>query len=153
MLFRSKVNDQVPFLVNGNLAKMIVTGAHGYVSSSVYGHLNVPTYNYQAVHLSGKVEVLTRAEMLDQLKSLVKNYELNRDQPIDFDLWPVQMIEQYMEAIVGFRIIIFKTEAAFKLSQNRNKDDYDRIITDLNQGNINQQVLALEMEKWRKERI
>lgn len=149
----AKVNDQVPFLVSGKLAKMIVTGAHGYVSSSVYGHVNVPTYNYQAVHLSGIIEVLTQAEMLDQLKSLVKNYELNRDQPIDFDLWPAQMITQYMEAIVGFRLTVFKTEAAFKLSQNRNKEDYNRIINDLNQGNTNQQVLALEMEKWRKERI
>lgn len=149
----AKVNEQVPFLENGKSAKMIVTGAHGYVSSSVYGHVNVPTYNYQAVHLSGTIEVLTKVELLDQLKSLVANYELNRNQPIDFDLWPAQMITQYMEAIVGFRLTVFKTEAAFKLSQNRNNDDYQRIINDLSQGNANQQVLALEMQKWRTERI
>ena len=149
----AKVNEQVPFLENGKSAKMIVTGAHGYVSSSVYGHVNVPTYNYQAVHLSGTIEVLTKVELLDQLKSLVANYELNRNQPIDFDLWPAQMIAQYMEAIVGFRLTVFKTEAAFKLSQNRNNDDYQQIINDLSQGNANQQVLALEMQKWRTERI
>jgi len=149
----AKVNEQVVFLENGKSAKMIVTGAHGYVSSSVYGHVNVPTYNYQAVHLSGTLELLTKAELLDQLKSLVTNYESNRDQPIDFDLWPVKMIELYLEEIVGFRLTVFKTEAAFKLSQNRNFDDYQQIINDLNKGNINQQALALEMQKWRRERI
>ena len=63
----AKANNIVPVISAVKKGKMIVTGAHGYISSSVYTHVNVPTYNYEAVHVSGGIEELTARE----LKSLV----------------------------------------------------------------------------------
>lgn len=148
----ARANDLESYLHRELAATMIVNGAHGYVSSSVYEHVNVPTYNYQAVHLSGTIAVLKPAELLEHLKAVVGNFEANRDQPIDFDQWLPEMIESYMQEITGFRLTIFKIEAAFKLSQNRNDDDFDRIVADLQQGNPDQLRLAEEMHQIRKEK-
>jgi transcriptional regulator len=60
------------------------------------------------------------------------------------------MMEAYTNEIVGLRLNVFKVEAAFKLSQNRNEEDYQAIIQDLSKGNCNEQTLAEEMKKWRK---
>lgn len=148
----ARENEQQAYIQNGKQAKIIVSGVHGYVSSSVYGHVNVPTYNYQAVHLSGTIDVLAPDELLEHLKSVVRNFEANRDQPIDFDKWPQDMITRFMEEIIGFRLTVFKTEAAFKLSQNRDDADFERIIEDLAKGLPDQLRLAAEMRKTRKEK-
>jgi transcriptional regulator len=143
----AKANEQVAYLREGQLATMIVSGAHGYVSSSVYGHVNVPTYNYQAVHLTGTISVLNEGELLEHLKTVVGNFEQYREMPIDFDQWPLKMIAHMMEEITGFRLTVSRTEAAFKLSQNRNETDWNRIVEDLKKGNPDQVKLAEEMIK------
>jgi transcriptional regulator len=143
----AKTNEMAQYLTGSKWARMIVNGAHGYVSSSVYGHVNVPTYNYQAVYLTGTVRVLTNEELLRHLKAVVNSFEQNRERPIDFGNWPVEMIEQNMRGITGFRLTVTKTEAAFKLSQNRNDADFARIVADLQQGNADQIRLAEEMKR------
>jgi len=146
----AKVNELSDALVLSGKATMIIQGAHGYVSSSVYTHMNVPTYNYQAVHLSGTVTILEKEALLQHLKEVVADFEKNREHPIDFEKWPKEMIHQFMEHISGFRLEISVTEAAFKLSQNRNATDFERIITDLQTGSLHEQQLAEAMLKTRK---
>ncbi len=142
-------NELADFLVNGAKATMVVNGAHGYVSSSVYTHVNVPTYNYQAVHLSGTIEVMDETELVEHLKAVVADFEKSRASQLDFDNWPAEMIRHYVTEIKGVRLIILKTEAAFKLSQNRNEVDFDRIVNDLEQ--IGQHELAKAMRLNRKQ--
>ena len=142
------VNELSDALVNGSKATMVVTGAHGYVSSSVYTHVNVPTYNYQAVHLSGEIEVMTEAELLEHLKAVVSDFEKNRTDQLNFDNWPADMIRHYLKEIKGIRLVVSKTEAAFKLSQNRNDVDFKRIVDDLRPDNPS---LAEVMHQNRKQ--
>ena len=146
----ANVNELTAVLRGGSKATMIVVGAHGYVSSSVYTHVNVPTYNYQAVHLSGTISVMTSEELLQHLKEVVANFEENRDRPIDFDQWPERMIRGYMTEITGLRLTVEKTEAAFKLSQNRNATDFSRITDDLKAGSLQQRLLAEAMLNTQK---
>lgn len=146
----AKANPQDGLLLDGSKALIIITGASGYVSSSVYTHVNVPTYNYEAVHLTGVIERLSDEDLMKQLRRIVNSYEHDRAQPIDFDAWPKEMIAAYLGEITGFRMKVEKIEAAFKLSQNRNEIDFDRIVNDLEKGDTKQQLLAEAMRKIRK---
>ncbi|HDC7873629.1 TPA: FMN-binding negative transcriptional regulator [Staphylococcus aureus] len=114
---------------NGNVL-IIYQGAHAYVSSSWYEKENVPTWNYQAVHLYGEATVLNEQEMIDGLKTLLTNYEQNRENPV---LWDnlAENTQMQAKAIVGFKVKIKKIEAAYKMSQNRNEQDYNNIIKNL----------------------
>ena len=144
----SKNNPLAALLAKGCTAKIIVMGEHGYVSSSVYGHLNVPTYNYQAVHLYGITEVFSGKQLTNHLQKVVEQFEQNRIQPLQFAVFPEEMMHAYQQEIIGFRLDVFKKEVAFKLSQNRNPDDFERIVNDLMCGNPAQQRLAQEMKRW-----
>ncbi|NGA84224.1 FMN-binding negative transcriptional regulator [Staphylococcus aureus] len=114
---------------NGNVL-IIYQGAHAYVSSSCYEKENVPTWNYQAVHLYGEATVLNEQETIDGLKTLLTKYEQNRENPV---LWDnlAENTQMQAKAIVGFKVKIKKIEAAYKMSQNRNEQDYNNIIKNL----------------------
>lgn len=143
-------NPLVAFVRPGQQAVMTVSGAHGYVSSSLYGHVNVPTYNYQAVQLRGTFTQLSPMELLGHLEKVVHAFEKNRRQPLDFTHFPQEMLNAYLKEIVGFRLEVFDAEAAFKLSQNRNDKDFRSIVNDLEQGLPEEVRLAGEMLKYRK---
>ncbi|MGV3612429.1 MAG: FMN-binding negative transcriptional regulator [Fluviicola sp.] len=143
----AKPNTIVQAISAMKTGKIIVTGAHGYISSSVYTHVNVPTYNYEAVHVSGGIEELNPQELKNHLTKLVDTFEYSREDKVRMSQWPTEMIDAYMQEIVGYRIEIQHLEAAFKLSQNRNETDFNRILDDLNTRNTNDQQLAEAMKQ------
>lgn len=142
----ANLNEHLVCLENGSSAKLVINGAHGYISSSVYGHVNVPTYNYISVHLTGRVYRLSAEELTRHLQRLVHTFEQNRDLPQDFSSWPPEMITAYSKEITGIRFEVFKIRGIFKLSQNRNQTDYQRILNDL-ESQENQHALYQEMKK------
>jgi transcriptional regulator len=146
----AKANPQSLAIRSGNPAKLIIIGAHGYVSSGVYGHVNVPTYNYQAVHFSGMLDRLSDTDLRKHLVQVVNHFEQNRENPVNVSELPKEMLNAYEQEIIGFRLTVFKTEAAFKLSQNRNDADFENVVADLRKGNADQCKLAEEMQKIRK---
>lgn len=114
-------------------ALIIYQGPHAYISSSWYSHENVPTWNYQAVHVYGKPTILEEEELKQDLMLLLEKYEQHREHPILWDSLSPELLEREMKGIVGFKIKVQEIQAAYKLSQNRNKDDYHRIIEMLNE--------------------
>ena len=52
---------------------VIFQGPHSYISSSWYEHAEVPTWNYQAVHIYGKASILHKEELIDELTTMLKN--------------------------------------------------------------------------------
>lgn len=118
--------------LNDNQEVMLIfSGEHGYVSSSWYASVNVPTWNYQAAHVYGTVSKLNEAELYEQLKKLTTKYEQTVDGHINPDELPQKMIQGYLQHITGFKITEIRTEAKFKLSQNRNAKDFALIIEQL----------------------
>lgn len=142
----AKLNPISSAISKEKQGKMIVLGAHGYISSAVYTHVNVPTYNYEAVHVSGKLEELTEQELTIHLNRLVDSFESDRENKVHLSQWPQDLIEAYLQEIVGYRIEIQQFEAAFKLSQNRNEVDFNRILADLNIRTSNDRQLAEAMK-------
>jgi transcriptional regulator len=115
-------------------ALVVFTGPHTYVSASWYDHENVPTWNYQAVHCSGPIELVHEpAELLAMVRRLALHYEPDGPAGVGFDV--DRMTSRFRDAelkgIVGFRIRVEKVEAAFKLSQNRDQANRERVVAKL----------------------
>ncbi|MET3288999.1 FMN-binding negative transcriptional regulator [Brevibacillus fluminis] len=123
-------------------------GPHAYISSSWYGHENVPTWNYQAVHVYGSASILSQEELKEDLKLLLQKYENHRDNPILWEKLSPQFLEDEIKGIVGFKIKVQEIQAAYKLSQTRNEADYQNIVHKLSEEeDANAKELAKVMNK------
>ena len=106
-------------------------GPHAYISSSWYKHEDVPTWNYQSVHVYGTASLMRAQELEEDLRSLLHTYESHRKNPVLWEKLSSQTKKQ-IKGIVGFKVKIEEVQAAYKLSQNRNDEDYRNIIDQLN---------------------
>ena len=57
----SKLNPQAEGFTENDQVLAVFTGPHSYVSSSWYDHENVPTWNYIAVHVYGRIKIVDEA--------------------------------------------------------------------------------------------
>jgi transcriptional regulator len=109
---------------------IIFQGAHTYISPTWYNHVNVPTWNYQSVHVYGKPRIITDYdESYVLLKRLVDRYESKSRYHLES--LPKDFVEKEIKGIVAFQIEVTKIEANYKLSQNRNDEDHANIISNL----------------------
>jgi transcriptional regulator len=113
----------------------IFSGPHAYISSSWYNHENVPTWNYIAVHVYGKIRMIEGKELFESLRHLVDKYEKKSEHPVSVDKMSPEYVERSMKGVVGFEISISHMEAAYKLSQNRDKVNHEAIIGQLEKRN------------------
>jgi len=130
----SKANPQWKQLEETGEAMLVVLGPHAYVSPTWYDHPNVPTWNYQAVHFYGVVEVIHATdELVSALRSLSEQYEPPTLPPPRFDLdaMPNELRTAELKGIVGFSMRVTRVDAAFKLSQNRHEADRASIAAEL----------------------
>lgn len=145
----SKANPQAESFKSNDEVLAIFSGAHTYISSSWYDHENVPTWNYLAVHVYGKVKVYNHDEAINFLKKLVDKYEAKSEKPIRIENLSEKTMRE-ARGIVAFEIEITRIEAQKKLSQNRDDKNYQNIISELEKTNDNQAIdIANEMKKNR----
>jgi transcriptional regulator len=124
-------NPQWRTLETSEECLVIYQGAHAYISSSWYENENVPTWNYQAVHVYGTGMLLSEEELKQELTTMLQKYENHRENPVLWDKLSPELLNRELKGIVGIQIKVNETQAAFKLSQNRNDRDYDQIIDKL----------------------
>ncbi|WP_226656573.1 FMN-binding negative transcriptional regulator [Guptibacillus hwajinpoensis] len=110
----------------------VFQGPHCYISPTWYETTKaVPTWNYVAIHLYGKVKVVQeRKVILETLNDLVTKYE-TPDSPYNLNDIEPSFIEGMSKGIVAFKIKISKVEAKAKLSQNHSKERQTLIIKHL----------------------
>lgn len=129
---------------------IIFQGPHAYISSSWYEEQQVPTWNYQSVHLYGNVSLQTQDELIDDLKTLLLTYEHHRKHPVLWETLSPELLERELKGIVGFKLNVTEIQATYKMSQNRNDKDYANIITQLHQeSSPDAHQVAQEMKKLR----
>ena len=92
----SRANPQWKSFSDKKEVLVIFQGAHTYVSSSWYNHVNVPTWNYMAVHVYGKIKIIEGDELYLSLKDLVDRYEKISEKPIKVENLPEDMMSKYM---------------------------------------------------------
>jgi len=125
----AKANPQWKGFERDQAVLCIFNGPHAYVSSSWYQEEEVPTWNYVAVHVYGKLRILEEGAVMASLHRLVDRYEQNSEHPISLKNMSPQTLKQ-VKGIVGFQIEITDIQAKYKLSQNR-EHDHPKIIREL----------------------
>ena len=131
----------------------IFNGPHTYISSSWYDHVNVPTWNYIAVHVRGTINTLEGDDLYLHLKKLVDKYEKPSTNPVSLETMPEEFVKKEIKGIVGFEIKIETIEAVKKMSQNRNEKDYNNIISNLEQrSDATSNAVSEEMKKIIREK-
>lgn len=128
----------------------VFSGPHSYISSSWYDHENVPTWNYIAVHIYGKIKIIEGEAVVESLKKLVDKYEKSSENPVRVEDFSKKTMMQ-TRGIVAFEIEITEIQSVKKLSQNRDVKNYDSIISKLEKtGETNSIAIAKEMSKCKK---
>lgn len=128
----SKGNPQWKTFAENPQVMAIFSAPHAYISSSWYQHENVPTWNYIAIHIYGQLRIIEGEELYQSLIKLVNKYEAASQKPVQLERMSPEFVQREMRGIVGFEIKIEDIHAKQKLSQNRNEEDYQNIITELN---------------------
>jgi transcriptional regulator len=120
----ARANPLAKLLDAGVDALCIFQGPHAYVSPRWYQEpLNVPTWNYVHVHVTGRATTFDdRDGLVAFLHRLVDRFEDGAKGRWKFDL-PEDFVDDLVKAIVGFRVPMQKVEAKLKLSQNREPAD------------------------------
>jgi transcriptional regulator len=146
----SKGNQQWKNFRSDDEVMAIFTGPHTYVSSSWYDHENVPTWNYIAVHVYGKVRLIEGDELFQSIKNLLDRYEKDSAHPVSMESMTPEYLRRELLGLVGFEITITNIEAAYKLSQNRDQKNHQNIISELEKRKDHESHLVAEEMKKRK---
>ena len=133
-------------LFDGRSALAIFLGPHAYVSPRIYiTSPNVPTWNYIAVHASGKPQILEDAEAsLGVLRRSLELYDPNLPRTPELDDYLVKQLP----GIVAFQIPIDRLEGKFKLNQNKKPEDRNAVIDTFSSSS---DPLELEVSKAMRE--
>jgi len=112
----------------------IFKAVDGYVSPSFYATKQetgrvVPTWNYEAVHAAGRLEIIEdTTRLLEIVTTLTNRHEQPRAQPWDDSDAPADYIAAQLKGIVGVILHITKLTGARKLSQNKTAADREGVI-------------------------
>jgi transcriptional regulator len=89
----------------------------------------VPTWNYEAVHAYGRLEIVEdAAQILEIVTTLTNHYEQQRDKPWEVSDAPAEYIATMLKGIVGLKLHVTRLIGARKLSQNKTPADRDGVI-------------------------
>lgn len=127
----SKANPQAKVLKDGDEVLCDFLGAHTYISSSWYDHVNVSTWNYEAVQIYGKIKVMNQQELYNHLEKLTSKYEKPQKCPVFVKDMGKEFAEREMKGAFGIKIFPTEIHIKQKLSQNRKESDYQNIISNL----------------------
>jgi transcriptional regulator len=103
-------------------AVIVVSGPDGYVSPDWYGvEDQVPTWNYVAVHVRGRLERLGDGLMRDMLDRQSAAYEqrLLPKRPWTAEKMSDGALDRLMRSILPFRLHVERIDATWKLNQNK----------------------------------
>jgi len=124
-------------LVDEEEALLIFAGPQAYVSPShypskaVHGRV-VPTWNYEAVHVHGRLSWFEEPDrLLGVVTRLSDHHEAGRDPAWSVDDAPAAYIHRLLNGIVGLELRPTRIEAKRKLSQHQNAEDRNGAIAGL----------------------
>lgn len=127
---------------------VIFSEPHAYISPSHYEkELNVPTWNYMAVHVYCKGTIITeQATSFQLLESMINTYEPAYKK--QFDSLPIDFKLKMLKGIVPFQLKVNSIEAKKKISQNKTLAEQNRIADSLLQSTLSvEQEIGRLMKK------
>ncbi|UEG51548.1 FMN-binding negative transcriptional regulator [Mucilaginibacter daejeonensis] len=142
----AKPNPQSGSLLEGT-SLVIFSEPHAYIAPKHYEkELNVPTWNYIAIHAYGTATIVTDEELqLASLEEMITSYDADyvnqwASLPMDYKL-------KLVKGITVFDITVTDLQGKKKLSQNRTDVDRQNVINALsNSHDANEQEIARYMQ-------
>ncbi len=130
----ARANEHWKWLDPSRESLAIFTAVDGYVSPSFYATKQqtgkvVPTWNYEAVHAYGRLEIVEDpARLLEIVTRLTDRHEQPRAEPWQVSDAPPDYIAAQLKGIVGVILHVSKLIGARKLSQNKRLEDREGVI-------------------------
>lgn len=115
-------------------ALVVVNGPDGYVSPRWYSDpLQVPTWNYVALELEGRVRRMDGDAALALVTDLSDRHEarIAEGKPWTMDKLPPDRLRGLLAGIVGFEMEVLAWRETVKLSQNKDTAERERLAVGL----------------------
>lgn len=121
---QAKIIDEQQVLV-------VFSGPHAYISPSLYANkVQVPTWNYIAVHAYGTAKLINGQEA--QIAVMERTFtEFGPEYVEQWRTLPTQYRDALLQHIQAFEIEVTELQGQFKLNQNKPKSDRQNIINAL----------------------
>lgn len=126
-------------------ALLAVSGPDGYVSPDWYGDPGqVPTWNYVAIHLRGRLALAPAETLRAHLARLSETFEprLAPKRPWTMDKMAPAALARLMRAIVPATMTIDRVESTWKLNQNKSPDAREGAAAAI-EGSVGAELAAL----------
>jgi transcriptional regulator len=133
---------------------VIFTEPHAYISPKHYEkELNVPTWNYLAVHAYGIAKLIDEKEQVKEvLEKTICFYEA--DYLKQWNNLPADYRYGLMNGIVAFEIVVDDLQGKKKLSQNRTEKEQQNIVSAFaTSADANEQEIARYMSSALKKEL
>ena len=123
----------------GDAVMVVFRGVQGYISPSWYPskhehHRHVPTWNYEVVHVHGRIRVLDDTNAVrGAVAKLTRQSEAGQPVPWKMGDAPTDYLASELAQIVAIEIAIERIEGKRKLSQNRDERDFRNVVETLEQ--------------------
>jgi transcriptional regulator len=149
----ARANDLHRTVADGAPVLAVFRGGDSYVSPNWYPskpvhHRHVPTWNYQVVHVNGRIafqhDGKTKRAVVGRLTKALEE-RTNGAAAWRMADAPADYLSEMLDNIVAFDIEITKVLAKSKLSQNRTPEDFDNVVRVL--GERGEDGLAARMER------
>lgn len=111
----------------------IFSGPGGYITPAWYSaEQDVPTWNYQAVHVCGRFSLVTDvADLRTLLAMTVNRYEQTHGGQWSLDEIDQRVVARFERGVAAFRIDIEEITGATKHSQDKHKTDIVGVLAGL----------------------
>lgn len=120
--------------IDGATVLIVINGPEGYVSPRWYADpAQVPTWNYVALELEGRVRRMDADGLLGVLETLSAREEarVTAGSPWTLDKMPGARLRSMLAGIVGFECEVLAWRPTFKLSQNKPAEERARVADGL----------------------
>jgi transcriptional regulator len=141
-------NEQLQQLTDGDEVLVVLPGPDAYVSAAWYrDEPDVPTWNYTAVHVSGRYRRLDGAATDRLLAETVAGLETDRGVPgWGLDRLDERLVRGLARGVIAFAVLVDEVRSAAKLSQDKLPGDVAHVRAGIAHRDGDHPVL-LEMDR------
>lgn len=139
--------------LNDAPVRLSFLGPDSYVSPDWYETKGlVPTWNYIAIEAAGQMKRLDESGLRQLLVDLsaAEEEKLRPKQPWTIDKIPPEKLAGLLNAIVGFSVVLETLEGKFKLSQDKRREDFEGVVSHLEELGDRAMPVAMRIAAKRK---
>lgn len=132
-----RVDPIVEGLVHNGLVTVVIHGPQQYISPGLYQDPGLPTFNYGVAEVTDRARQLEDSELTDHMYRLITQREAMFAAETDRRQWKLDSAAQerfnhLLPALVGFEVSLEHAQVKVKMGQNREVDDVQHTIMELN---------------------